>query len=246
VGDYGVERVWGPLYARVNWLRDAATLPDVVEADVPVTGTGRSLAARHALEQGDAQLTIRLLSTLLDPGGARGRADGIRAAAYLALGDRKQAEAAFLRWLSEFDDMTQLLERGGSLAAASDVLPVLAHNDVLERISEYLAAYPALRYWPTVGGAGPDHLRGAIALRLERADAAEQHFRTGFEWASRPDVRFWLDEGRCHQGLAEVAERRGDHALAMQHLDAAGELFAKHETKLYLDQVLAKKEILRA
>jgi hypothetical protein len=32
----------------------------------------------------------------------------------------------------------------------------------------------------------------------------------------------------------------------MQHLDAAGELFAKHGAKLYLNQVLAKKEILKA
>ena len=32
----------------------------------------------------------------------------------------------------------------------------------------------------------------------------------------------------------------------MQHLDAAGELFAKNGAKLYLDQVIAKKEILKA
>lgn len=51
---------------------------------------------------------------------------------------------------------------------------------------------------------------------------------------------------RCHQGLAEVAERRGDLEGAREHLDVAGELFAKHGTKLYVDQVLAKKEILRA
>jgi len=43
-----------------------------------------------------------------------------------------------------------------------------------------------------------------------------------------------------------VAERRGDHALAMQNLDAAGELFNRHGAKLYLDQVLAKKQILKA
>ena len=58
--------------------------------------------------------------------------------------------------------------------------------------------------------------------------------------------RFPVEAGRCYQGLAEVAERRGDHALAMQHLDAAGELFSRHGAKLYLDQVLAKKEILKA
>jgi hypothetical protein len=80
--------------------------------------------------------------------------------------------------------------------------------------------------------------------RSHTSPAAEAHFRTGLEWCERE--RCPVEAGRCHQGLAEVAERRGDHALAMQHLDAAGELFSRHGAKLYLDQVLAKKEILRA
>ena len=77
-------------------------------------------------------------------------------------------------------------------------------------------------------------------------DEAEQHFNTGLEWASRPDVRFVIDQGRCLQGLADVAERRGDHALAMEHLDAAGALFARYGAKRYLEQVLAKKQFLKA
>ncbi len=89
-------------------------------------------------------------------------------------------------------------------------------------------------------------LRGRLALRLDLIDEAEQHFRTGLEWASRPDVRFVIDQGRCHQGLAEVAERRGDLEAAREHLDAAGALFAQHGAKLYLDQVLAKKQFLKA
>ena len=90
-------------------------------------------------------------------------------------------------------------------------------------------------------------LRGALALRFGDLDAAEQHFRTGLEWASRPDVRFIVDQGRCHQGLAEVAERRGDLEAARAHLDAAGALFAQHGgARLYLDQVLAKKQVLGA
>jgi hypothetical protein len=32
----------------------------------------------------------------------------------------------------------------------------------------------------------------------------------------------------------------------MQHLDRAATLFSKHGAKLYLDQVLAKKQILKA
>ena len=37
-----------------------------------------------------------------------------------------------------------------------------------------------------------------------------------------------------------------DDAFVVQHLDAAGELFSRHGAKLYLDQVLAKKEFLKA
>ena len=116
-------------------------------------------------------------------------------------------------------------------------------------LAAYLDGVAALRCYPgPYGGLGnPDVLRGALALRFGDLDAAEQHFRTGLEWASQPDVRFIVDQGRCHQGLAEVAERRGDLETARAHLDAAGALFAQHGgARLYLDQVLAKKQVLRA
>jgi hypothetical protein len=91
---------------------------------------------------------------------------------------------------------------------------------------------------------GFDRVRGSLALALDLADEADQSFAEGLEFSSRWNLD--IEAGRCHQGLAEVAERRGDHALAMQHLDAAGELFGRHGAKLYLDQVLAKKEFLKA
>ena len=52
--------------------------------------------------------------------------------------------------------------------------------------------------------------------------------------------------GRCLQGLAEVAERRGDQERAMGYLDRAAALFSHHGAKLYLDRVLAKKQFLKA
>jgi hypothetical protein len=87
---------------------------------------------------------------------------------------------------------------------------------------------------------------GALALRLGDDEAAERHYLDGLEWAIRPDVRFGLVEGRCLQGLADVAEARGEHSKAGEYLDAAGAKFAEYGAKLYLDQVLAKKEILKA
>jgi hypothetical protein len=60
------------------------------------------------------------------------------------------------------------------------------------------------------------------------------------------EAQFPVETARCHLSLAELAEQRGDPEAARTHLDVAGELFAQHGAKLYLDQVLAKKEILRA
>jgi hypothetical protein len=39
---------------------------------------------------------------------------------------------------------------------------------------------------------------------------------------------------------------RGEHAPAMEHLDRAGALFSRCRAKFFLDQVIAKKEIVKA
>ena len=135
------------------------------------------------------------------------------------------------------------------LGFADVAVAALAEEPDARALAAYLDGVTALRCYPgPYGGLGnPDVLRGALALRFGDLDAAEQHFRTGLEWASQPDVRFIVDQGRCLQGLAEVAERRGDIETARAHLDAAGALFAQHGgARLYLDQVLAKKQVLRA
>ena len=68
--------------------------------------------------------------------------------------------------------------------------------------------------------------------------------RDGLAWCQTE--RVVIEEGRCWQGLAEIAEQRGDHLEAMICLDRAGELFSQHGAKFFLDQVIAKKEILKA
>lgn len=42
-----------------------------------------------------------------------------------------------------------------------------------------------------------------------------------------------------------MPEGRDDHALAPEHLDRAGELFSEYGARLYLDRVVARKEILK-
>ena len=85
--------------------------------------------------------------------------------------------------------------------------------------------------------------RGA-RTSLEPAVEAEQHFQSGVSQAEAQ--RLPIQHGVCLQGLAEVAERSGEREQAMEYLDRASELFSRHNAKLYLDQVLAKREILKA
>ena len=47
-----------------------------------------------------------------------------------------------------------------------------------------------------------------LALRLDLLEEGEPQFRTGLEWAERE--RCPVEQGRNLQGLAEVAERRGE------------------------------------
>jgi hypothetical protein len=91
---------------------------------------------------------------------------------------------------------------------------------------------------------GVDHLRGDLALRLGLKDEAEQHYRTGLAWAEQEHVP--VEQGRCLEGLAQNAELRGDHATALEHLDQAATIFQQHGLGLYLKQVLAKKDLLKA
>jgi len=91
---------------------------------------------------------------------------------------------------------------------------------------------------------GFDRARGLLAAALGELGEARTWFEAGIDWGTRERAPIVI--GRSLQGLAEVAERRGQHLEAMQHLDAAGELFARHGAKLYLDQVIAKKQILKA
>ncbi len=118
---------------------------------------------------------------------------------------------------------------------AGPALPALADEGFVRMAYEALSgadAYP----WYWLGSL--DRFRGLLALRLGLLDEAERHFGTGSEWCEREGCPVEL--GLQLQGLAEVAERRGDVGQAIEHLDRAGELFERHGARLYLDQVHAK------
>jgi hypothetical protein len=125
---------------------------------------------------------------------------------------------------------------------SAEVVAWMGDKTLAEHWYDELSPMPA-RWGGGISGS-LDRSRGLLALRLDLADDAEMYFERALEWCESEKCP--VEAGRCHQGLADVAERRGDLESAREHLDAAGELFAKHGAKLYLDQVLAKKEILKA
>jgi hypothetical protein len=62
-------------------------------------------------------------------------------------------------------------------------------------------------------------------LARGRVDDAEPRYREALAWAERE--RCPIEAGRCHQGLADIAEQHGDHTTALEHLEVAGALFAQ-------------------
>jgi tetratricopeptide (TPR) repeat protein len=167
----------------------------------------------------------------------------IRARLFTRLG---QSERAIEELAALFEGVELLDPNAISLAniASSTAFAVLAHGSPaqLESVHKWAIGVPS-----RLSGTDPfpsDSVRGMLALALGEIDEAEAHFLSGVEWWEREGVGPLL--GQCLQGLAEVAERRGERQQAMQYLDRAGELFSRHGAKFYLDQVLAKKEILKA
>ena len=70
----------------------------------------------------------------------------------------------------------------------------------------------------------------------------EDHYRFGLAWAEQERVP--IEQGRCLQGLAEIAGRRGQRDDALGYLDRAIALFEQYEAKLYLDQARVKRDVL--
>jgi tetratricopeptide (TPR) repeat protein len=235
--------------ARIAWRRGDHARYEELMAEIVVDAfpPPSLLAAAVALQEGDVAAALGLLPGEDHPAmfpGLVAFTAALRGAILLAQGDRKGAALEVERLRVAWDGAT-VFERSQVLGGGSEIIVELAGDAFAREVAGYLARYPLLRSF-TEGHVNPDALRGWLALRFDQLDEAEQHFNTGLEWASRPDVRFGIDAGRCLQGLAEVAERRGDHAQAMPHLDRAATLFSQHNAKLYLDQVLAKKQILKA
>jgi class 3 adenylate cyclase len=125
--------------------------------------------------------------------------------------------------------------QGATFGQIDEALTLLADDEYLRAANQYRD--PSGYFDPT--GRSGNRVRAALKLHLGLIDEAEERFRRALEWCERE--RCPIEAGRCLQGLAEVAERRGNTAEAMRLLDQAGELFRQHGAKLYLDQVITRK-----
>ena len=153
------------------------------------------------------------------------------------------ASAGFGEWLETALTLPSGWARNQPLAHADQAVAALASSDQARAILEALCDPPGYRF-TAQGAHSLDRFRGDLALQLGQLVEAEKWYQLGFEICTRE--RCPVELGRCHQGLAAIAEKRGDTAGAREHLDLAGELFSKHGAKLFLDQVLKKKEFLKA
>ena len=159
------------------------------------------------------------------------------------MGDLPGARAAFAPVRERVSD-TGIGQHGAALAL-QDALPDLVDSATLATIAD--------RGWDRNDGeplyrgsifGSFDRLRARWALALDRLEEAERLARRGLEWCERE--RLPVEEGRCHQLLAEVLRRKGDDLEAARHLDAATALFQRHGARLYLDQALEQRALLKA
>ncbi len=237
----------GLAFARGDWTRFEELQADI--ANIMGNYSLALLAAARAEFEGDMATAI----TLLPPPGMAGGVPSFlaqlhagRARVRLLAGDEDAARAEFGRFaaaLAQIPEGTFSFGRFFGLTELGDALAVLADDAAAPAFYAELVRCATIR-WDPITTRGADAIRGALALRLGLLDEAQAHFDTGREWSR--DNRLAVEEARNIEGLAEVAERRGDHARATGHLDAAGALFAKAGAKFYLERLLAKKEILKA
>ena len=205
--------------------------------------------AQFAALQGDLEEALRLVREHRSFTGGMQTIIHLLYAQYLwqlsaeADGRVREAFAAWEAVRRQWDDLDQRRQVPRGLFAA-DMLAALGDEAEIREVLRGSISDPPFVGLPYLCDSA-DRARGVLALRLgDPLDIVEEYFRHGLEWCERE--RLVIPEGRCLQGLAEVAERHGEHEQAMEHLDRAGKLFSQYGAKLYLDQVLAKKAELRA
>jgi len=208
------------------------------------------LKAWRAEMEGDYD---RALSLLPDTGVAGGYPMYLahilagRARVMYNAGRIQQAQEQFTRLLGLQGNPMLRVQDGvvidfGAIHYLDEVLPRLADDALMAAAEKQMrswheAATPTL--YDAIGGRCSRRVFADILLHGGSVDDAEEHYRTSLDWCEREGLP--IETGRCLQGLAEVAERRGERAEALQLLDRAAALFQQHGARLYLNRIIARK-----
>jgi len=201
------------------------------------------LKARRAEMEGDHE---RALNLLPDPAVAGGFPMFLshvlagRARVMFNAGRTEQARQEFtqMREITLVDSNPMLT----ALDYLDEVLPRLADDAFIEAAEQQMQRWhetPTPAFYDSVAANCSARVFADIALHRGLVDDAAERYRRSLAWCEREGLP--IEAGRCLQGLAEVSERRGERAEALQLLDRAAALFQQHGARLYLDRVIATK-----
>ncbi len=219
--------VVGAAYARCDWAGCERLL---AEAPGDLDFRADLFRVWIAELRGDASGARELL---VDPQRAGGSPD--------AFAQIHSANAGVLYRLGEHSaaraELTGMIENCGAeseaehyLPAAVDALVALADDAAIaafeRRIAPRTGDVRDATVYSTLQGRALHYTRGALALRLGRDDDAARAFEAGVAWAQREKCP--LDAAACHEGLAQIAARRGDARGADRHSREASDLRTRH------------------
>lgn len=207
------------------------------------------LGALRAEIAGDFTQAMALLPTLGQSGGYptyQAHVLGARARVLFNVGEYASARREFAAWRDACAAIT-----GGyavthnkllAFTEVAECLPSLADNALVREVYDQLLAMRPIRFAPW-SARGVDAVRGTLALHLQEVDAAMQHFELGLSWSEREELV--VEQGRCLEGLAEVAWQRRQPEKALVLLEHAAALFDQRGAHFYTRRVRAKQELAR-
>jgi class 3 adenylate cyclase len=199
------------------------------------------LKAWRAEVEGDHERALNLLPDPAIAGGFPLYLSHILAARTRVMfnaGHIEQARQEFTRMLEAMQGRLVTTE-GTVLGYLDEALPHLADDAIMDEAMRRWRDAPTPTFYDLVAARCSDRIFADIALHRGLVDDAAESYRRSLAWCERE--RLPIEAGRCLQGLAEVSERRGERAEALQLLDRAAALFQQHGARLYLDRVIARK-----
>jgi tetratricopeptide (TPR) repeat protein len=130
------------------------------------------------------------------------------------------------------------------VSCLDEALGALASRDDLVLIADDLRRRSQGEFRVSWHGGSEDRLVGQLELWLGNLDEARMRAERAREYCI--EQRAVVEEARCEQLLAEIELAEGNREAALPLLDNAATIYDRFGLRLYLDQVIATKDILKA